>query len=400
MSFNVSSSEIAASAAFVNVMDDYDFEMLRGPVINSISCKCLHPLCDMHHFTNFECTRMDRDLAFKSYFPDLFLNNVPKEYSIEHIHSIFSQYGGEGVLHQIIIVPEEDSNIVVVKFNEWNISNETYERTRCMRWNFYKNTGTGTPGKIIDIHYADVHPFDEFIWKTVPRFGVEYNYSLIAHDCFLSDPRGIYLYEYLNREPYVRVFTDDAICLADDSDLEDYYQDDFLKYVDSERKRHEEYLLDSDNEVTNPDVDSTMEEIIFRQQLEDDAEYDELYRDCELEDGEIDESEESDEVSNIDSVEEELLDLSEDDEDDQDDCINTSYGCESDAIMYYEDGLAEVENQEEIDDYDDENQIYEYCEIGGVMHRRLREENEDPDELHRRISSAKNIEDRAIAFWG
>jgi hypothetical protein len=53
----------------------------------------------------------------------------------------------------------------------------------------------------------------------------------------------------------------------------------------------------------------------------------------------------------------------------------------------------------EVDDSDEEG-IYEYCEITkGVWHRRLREENEDPDELHRRIKNAETAEKRAQAFW-
>ena len=52
-----------------------------------------------------------------------------------------------------------------------------------------------------------------------------------------------------------------------------------------------------------------------------------------------------------------------------------------------------------IEEEDDED--YEYCEIiKGVWHRRRRYEDEDPDELHRRINNAKTAEERAEAFWG
>ena len=52
--------------------------------------------------------------------------------------------------------------------------------------------------------------------------------------------------------------------------------------------------------------------------------------------------------------------------------------------------------QSSIEEEDDE-----YCEImKGVWHRRRRYEDEDPDELHRRINNAKTVEERAEAFWG
>ena len=49
----------------------------------------------------------------------------------------------------------------------------------------------------------------------------------------------------------------------------------------------------------------------------------------------------------------------------------------------------------------DDDDIYEYCEIqSGIWHRRLRDENEDPDQLHFNINIAITPEERAAAFWG
>jgi hypothetical protein len=197
----------------------------------------------------------ENDYSFDGFFPSLFLKRVPLKYTVDDVNDIFNAIG-DNIVNIIAVIPGTEYNHFIIKFHEFNISPETYEKTLCLRWAIYKNPRASA--KMDDFENVEVYKFDQEIWDASPQ--------------------------------------------DEDSVYEFYYP-----YYSEERKREME---------------------------------------------------------------------KEDEE----------YECEAHSSA--------VEEEE------DESQ-YEYCEImEGVWHKRPRDLDEDPDELHRRISSAKSSEERARAFWG
>ena len=337
-------SSINVESAFSRNVLDYEMD---EPISNSKlsrkcnnPCKCNNPYCELKYVPSVLADKIVRDRDFADYFPDLFIENVPKEYTIADFHSIFNVYG-TNALSTITIVPGNDSNIVIVCFNAWNISYEMYKKTLCLRWKFYSKTGM--PGKHMDIRRASIYEFDETLWKSVPRFGVVYDYSAYWQNNLLSDPRAVHLHEYLLQEPYIKRLTEDAAVLVND-DCE-YYEEKFAEFTEAEEFAMYDALEDA-----------------IREEFENE-EYDKLYS-IPLEEGEIDESDVA--VADDDST---------------------------------------IRTTEDHEDEDDSH-MYEYCEIEGIIHRRLRNNPadcggyaEDPDELHYRINNAKGFENKAYEFW-
>lgn len=327
-----------------------NYELDEHVIKPKLSCKCFNPLCELKYMASILSEKIVRERNFAEYFPDLFLNNVPKHYSISQLHSIFSNYGKDSVV-SITIVPEKNTNLVVVRFNEWNISDEVYGTTLCMRWNFYNKTGI--PGKIDEICNADIYEFDEIVWKSAPRFGVIYDYSAVCFEEFIKDSRSVYLYNYLICEPYVKMLTEDAELMVNKSQI-DYYEKKFIEYAQNNEMEYYKMIETMrDEEIEN-------------------EEYNQLYN-IPLEDGEIDES-----------------------------------GGDNDIDEYeeYEAEVAEAISLREKEDDEDDSEMYEYCEIAGVLQRRLRKNpadqggyKEDPDELHYRINNAKGFANKSYEFW-
>jgi len=364
-------------------------------------CKCGNIRCVVNSMPETQHLRITRTLDFCRYFPDLFLNDVPKHYSLPDVYNSINHLGDD-IISNIIIVPGGQYNQFVVKFHSLHIPQHTYDRTICMRWEFYLDSLSSEPGlscKWLD--FENVSVFSETKWRSQERFGVEHHYSRDdSYSILQRDSRCVQLHQYLKDTHHSCSLTDDA-----------------LDFLIEENKRMENEFMTANSWVH-------------------DASY-------ELEDGEVDESHlyiENDKqlhLSVYDNYSNYIYKFAEEDpaaaaaaaEDysnlpvqtiaDFDILDNTSNICiaedgiiiENEDLYSMDDNTNPHEHQdeheeEEDDDYPQEESdseddtLYEYCEISkGVWHRRPREDYEDPDELHYRINNATNSRDRAKEFW-
>ena len=310
--------------------DENDYESSM-PFI-SPKCACNNPDCRIKQMSSIGIEALHRSFEFSEYFPDLLLKEVPMCYSVSDIYNIFNKYGDK-IVANITIVPGATYNTIVVNFNI-TIPQDTYAKLLCMRFELYKN-----PGKVVSLPEIDnvsICVFDETIWNSQLRFGLDYNFPL--YDPFQhvlhNDPRTIHLYNYMSQLNPSHILTNDAMDILN---------------------KHQ-------------------------QKLEDDAIaiYRDLYPNRE----------------NFDSIEKYL-----NEDMDWENAIHADVPLQLESDIDDNDSIElafDIQDEE-----DDDDNLYEYCEIQkGVWHRRLRYENEDPDELHRRINNASTPEDRANAFWG
>jgi hypothetical protein len=354
--------------------------------------------------------QIDRTTDFDYYFPDLFLNDVPSYYTIADIYNMFNRLGDDIVVG-ITIVPGLTSNKFVVKFDGFRIHKDTYEKTICVRWSLYKNWSSEDPGiegKWFELNNVSV--FDSNLWNMEPRFGVEYHYEKNAYSTLCQDERTIHLCQYLKNTHFSSILTNDAANL-----------------IDQENRRIDEET----NEIYNQYFSNTTTTDAAA------AAADDMNG---LEDGEIDESHLYNDYDDEYSVDENyyhnyIYNIIEDAANvsvdnfvtepdteiafscsaaaatmpcENDDDINEymlAGHYEDDDEYYHEDDEDDKDNNNNNnnindEDDDDDDGLYEYCEISnGIWHRRLRYENEDPDELHYRINNATNPQGRAEAFW-
>jgi len=367
----------------------YDYEMMdESQNTTKLCCTCNNKFCELKDETNGvlpdKCVlfdKIERDLDFAQYFPDLFIENVPKEYTIGHFHSIFSVYGDDA-LRQITIVPEENTNIVVVRFTPWKVKREMYESMICMRWNFYNKTGI--PAEHKEIANASIYEFDETLWNSFPRFGVDHVYSMYSYQGLKADPRARHLYEYLSKEPYTTILTSDSRYIVDEKYAE-YYEDKFAEYLADMKRQEEEYddMKMQEEEELRRQYYEYKEECDYYGHLQEMEEYEKLFKLQLLEEGEIDES-----TSALGESEENC------DYDYEEECQP------NDAVKRK--ALKKREEEEE----DEDPQMYHYYEIGGVQRRRLKNNasdcgghEEDPDDLYYRINNAKGVANKEREFW-
>ena len=221
-------------------------------------CKCGNPKCSVNQMSPDEISQIENDYSFAGFFPSLFLKRVPLEYTVDDVNDIFNAIG-DNIVNIIAVIPGTEYNHFIIKFHEFNISQESYEKTLCLHWAIYKNPRASA--KMDHFENVEIYKFDQEIWDASPH-----------------DETSVYEFYY--------------------------------PYYSEERKREMEK--------------------------------------------------------------------------------------EDEENSYYEDECEAHTSAVE----EDESQ-YEYCEImEGVWHKRPRDLDEDPDELHRRISTAKSPEERARAFWG
>ena len=371
---------------FSTNVNDYKMSYDSQPTTN-LRCTCNNKFCELRDEINYEesnCVLLDiieRNLDFAQYFPDLFIDNVPKEYTIGHFHSIFSVYGDDS-LRQITIVPEENTNIVVVKFTPWKVKREMYVSLICMRWNFYNKRGI--PAEHKEIANASIYEFDETLWNSFPRFGVDHVYSMFLYEDLKTDPRTTHLYEYLRKEPYTTVLTSDSRHIVDEKYAE-YYEGAFEEYLDELKKEQEDYddMKRQEEEDLMRQYYEYKEDCEYYGRVQEMEEYENLFKLQLLEEGEIDES-----TSALGETEENC------DYDYEEECQPNDAAAKRIALKKRE------------EEEDEDHQMYHYCEIGGVQRRRLKNNasdcgghEEDPDDLYYRINNAKGVANKEREFW-
>jgi hypothetical protein len=316
--------------------DENDYE--SSMPVTYAKCICNNPECSITHMSSFGIDALNRSCEFSKYFPDLLLTHVPMSYLVSDIYDIFNNYGGK-IVSNITIVPGATYNTIVVHFNH-SIPEDAYANLFCMRFELYKN-----PGKVVilpEIDNAIISVFDEAVWNSQPRFGLEYNFPLYSsfEDVLRDDPRTIHLYNYMGQLKPNYILTNDVMNIVD------------------------EYEEKMENDVFE----------IYRELYPENNDYVEKYLNTDM---------------------------------DWENAIRADVPLQLDSEIDHDDIDYEVHNDvvelafDILDEDDNDDDLYEYCEIQkGVWHRRLRDENEDPDELHHRIANALTPEDRANAFWG
>lgn len=397
-------------------------------------CKCGHENCTLNAMSTFQRESILREYNFCEYFPDLLLKDVPLHYSVSVIYNIFNRYGNE-IVTSITIVPGPYSNHFVVKF-KYHIRTHTHERLLCVRWALYNNPSADC--RLFDIENGGgICVFNPSEWASKPRFGLEYKYTTHPeHDELLyNDPRTVHLYNYMKHHEVSPVVTNDVALLFSDYDKKVEEQEmaldeqDNLEFLCSQvYNNNAPPKLVSDEIFLNDCSDWRLASDIELLVLPDETNDDEI----EIPDDKLEEyfnnySSWEDAVNTplpLDSntptytslrmnthydLVHEISD-DEDDVDDEDDNSST-YTYYSDNYDEYQPGSIADDYDEDVtpipstteadcDDDDEDESNYEYCEImKGIWHKRPRNENEDPDKLHTRLSNAKSPLDKIDIFW-
>ena len=362
-------------------------------------CKCGDVFCSVNAMSSVQQLQMQRFRDFDNFFPDLFLDEVPLHYKVPDIYNIFNKVGN-GIVASIIFVPGEFYNKAVVKFHTYTIPQHTYEQTICMRWELFKDSLSGECGseKTRWFELDNVYLFNSAKWDAQKRFGLEYIYSLNDYSALRDDPRSIHLYKYLKDMHFAYNLTEDAIDLISEDILRmDQYEFDFNQSLI--------YKSDDDTnvavvaELEDGEVDESVYNSCFYNN--DNISVDDLYYNNYI----YKSNEESSPTVVVDTeVSPTILSVISD--------IDTLHSRNNPSIhdetrsIIDADLYSTGEDDDNYSDYphedsdDEDEHMYEYCEISeGVLHRRMRDPYEDPDELHFRINNATNPIDRARAFW-
>jgi hypothetical protein len=372
-------------------------------------CKCGKAKCVVNSMPQIQHLRIMRDLDFSRYFPDLFLNDVPKHYSLPDVYSSINHLG-DGIVSNITIVPGGQYNQFVVKFDSFHIPQHTYDRTICMRWEFYLDSLSREPGRSCKwLEFKNVSVFNETKWRSQERFGVEHYYSRDkSYSLFQGDPRCVQLHKYLKDTHYSCGLTDDAVdfLIEENNRMENEFEKkafemhDFItanswapdaSYELEDGEVHESHLyIENDKHLDLSAYDNYSNNYIYKFAEEDPAAAAEDYSNLPVQT--IADFDTLDNTSNICIAEDGII-------------------IENEDLYSMDDNTNPHEHQDEHEEEDDDDYPqkesdseddtqYEYCEISkGVWHRRPREDYEDPDELHYRINNATNPRDRAKEFW-
>jgi hypothetical protein len=377
-------------------------------------CKCGNDDCIVNSMSSIQQEQIRRTRDFDNYFPDLFLNDVPSYYTIADIYNMFNRLGDD-IAVGITIVPGLTSNKFVVKFDGFHIHQDTYEKTICVRWSLYKNWSSEDPGiegKWFELNNVSV--FDSNLWNMEPRFGVEYHYQKNAYSTLYQDERTMHLCQYLKNTHFSSILTNDAANLIDqenrriDQETSEIYNQYFSNTAaaDADVYGLEDGEIDESHLYNDYDDEHSVDENYYHNYIyniiEDAANVsiDEYVTEPENANVSIDKfvtEPETDIASSSCSTAADVTIPCENDDDDINEYMLAGHNDENDDD-YYEDEDDEDDNRNN-NNHDDDG-LYEYCEISnGIWHRRLRYENEDPDELHYRINNATNPQERAEAFW-
>jgi hypothetical protein len=331
--------------------------------------------------SNIQQMQIQRIRDFDVFFPDLFLNNVPKHYSVPDVYSSFNHLG-DGIVSKIIIVPGGQYNQFVVKFHSFNIPQHTYDRTICMRWPFYTYSLSSEPDTSYGwLEFENVSVFNSNKWHSQEQYGVEHDYSLYdEHSILQRDPRSVHLHKYLKETHFSCTLTDDAIDFLiqenmrierDANGLHEYLSGNSDAAADAAPAELEDGEIDEGISAYHNYYNNYIYKIAEDTLINDESSAATVADEAPTEFAVVDDN------RNICIANEDLYSIDSDSNDDDDEC-----------------------HPQEDNDTEDDNTIYEYCEItNGVWHRRAREDYEDPDELHYRINNATNPHDRADAFW-
>lgn len=380
-------------------------------------CNCGDANCSVNSMSSIQKEQITRTLDFHDYFPDLFLNDVPLYYTISDIYNVFNSLCNDIVL-TIIIVPGATSNKFVVKFHSFNISRDTYDKTICMRWAFYKGLSYDDDdtrkGKWFELD--NVCPFDSNKWSEQLRFGVEYHYPLNSYASLFNDQRTVHLFNYLKQMNFERILTDDAF---------DFICKNNERIAEESNEVYDTYLnADSQFDVAHACAKNILE----------DGEIDESYLYHDISEGSSVSSSLNNEYHDINSYKNYIHDIINNVANDE--IITNKYNIvhhpvhpvhpaaldsdKEDAEYYeqlyaeeqrngaggesslgtYDDDYYDVTKQDDSDSDDDDDNMYECCEISnGIWHRRICDPDEDRDELYRKINNATNMHERVNAFW-